>query len=126
MIGPELQKAIFTVLHPVAEGRIYDTPPAGATFPYVTIGDEQDIDDGSACGAAWEAFADVHFWSRSSAGSKVELKQLMQQATPLLVAISVTGFRVVVANAQNSRAFTDPDGLTQHGVLTVRYLIDPA
>ncbi len=125
MIGDLLQRAQFAALS-AAQLRAYDTPPADAEFPYVTIGDEQIVDDGSACGAAWEVFADVHVWSRAVSGSRSELKTLMAQIEPLLGGLSLPGFRVVVQHLQTARALNDPDGLTKHGVMTFRYLIDPA
>ena len=125
MIGDLLQRAQFAALS-AALLRAYDTPPADAKFPYLTIGDEQNIDDGSACGAAWEVIADVHVWSRPDTGSRSELKRLMAQVEPLLTVLTLTGFRIVVQHLQGTRALTDPDGLTKHGVMTFRYLIDPA
>lgn len=125
MIGDLLQRAQFVALS-AAQLRAFDTPPTDAVFPYLTIGDEQNIDDGSACGAAWEVIVDVHVWSRPTSGSRSELKQLMAQVEPLLTVLSLSGFRVVVQHLQGTRAITDPDGLTKHGVMTFRYLIDPA
>lgn len=127
MIDSSLQKAIFTALSGLVLGRIYDQVPASPQFPYITIGDEQDIEDGNSCEDGWEVFTDVHVWSRPDAGSKAALKDLMAQIVPLLaINLNVTGFRVVTAKLVNSRAFRDPDGQTEHGVLTFRYLIDPA
>jgi hypothetical protein len=125
MIGDLLQRAQYQALA-AAQLRAYDTPPADAEFPYFGIGDEQNVDDGSACGAAWEVFADVHVWSRPTSGSRSEVKTLMQQAEPLLTALTLPGFRVVVQHLQTARSMTDPDGITKHGVMTFRYLIDPA
>src|SRR5690606_34227972 len=67
MIGPELQKAIYDALKTVpavAGGRVYDSVPSNAEFPYVTIGGEQTVDDGNSCEDGWEVFTDVHVWSR--------------------------------------------------------------
>ena len=35
------------------------------------------------------------------------------------------GFRVIVCQMTNARALRDPDGLTEHGVITMRFLLDP-
>lgn len=129
MIGGELQQAIYAALvaGSIAGGRIYDRVPASAAFPYVTIGDEQVIDDGSACMDEWEVISDVHVWSRPAIGSKLEAKALIAQIVPLLATtLTVAGFRTVVGDLQSSRIFRDPDGLTEHGALSFRYMIDPA
>ncbi len=129
MIGGALQKAIFTALTAspaVAGGRIYDQVPKGAVFPYVTIGDEQVIDDSNGCSDAWEAFADVHVWSRPATGSKIEAKDLAASiVTRLSTELPVAGFVTILGTLQTMRTFRDPDGLTEHAVLTFRYLIDP-
>lgn len=130
MIGAQLQAAIYATLTAspaVADGRVYDRVPEGPTFPYVTIGDEQIVDDGNSCAAAWEAFSDVHVWSRPVSGSKAEAKGLVADVVPVVLAITaVTGFTVIAAELQTSRTLRDPDGLTEHSALTFRFLLDPA
>lgn len=129
MIGDQLQRSIYGILTAanIAEDRVYDRAPASASFPYVTIGDEQVIDDGTTCADAWDVATDVHVWSRSSSGSKSELKTLVAQIVPLLATeIAVTGFRNVSGKLESSRTFRDPDGISEHAVLTFRYLLDPA
>lgn len=130
MIGSALQKAIFAALSmapAVAGGRIYDRVPESAVFPYITIGDEQVIDDGNSCDDGWEVFSDVHIWSRPTAGSKLEAKDLAPPiVSRLATSLSLTGFTVVAAALQTMRTFRDPDGITEHSVLTFRYLLQPA
>lgn len=130
MIGAELQKAIYAALTAapaMAGGRVYDRVPAEPVFPYVTIGDEQVVDDGNSCDDGWEVFSDVHVWSRPAAGSKAEVKDI---APPIVARLrsnlSVTGYVVIVAALEGMRTFRDPDGLTEHSVLTFRYLLQPA
>lgn len=130
MIGAQLQRAIYAALMaspPVAGGQIYDRVSDGKPYPHVTIGDDQVIENGTACYDGWEVFADVHIWSRSVAGSKAEAKDLAavivaRLATPSL---KVSGFRIAVANLQTSRTMRDRDGLTEHLVITIRFLLFP-
>jgi hypothetical protein len=132
MLGEQLQGAIYTALHEaqVCGGRIYDGVPEKPAFPYITIGDSQVIDDGGGdpqCTGGWEIFEDIHIWSRHPERSKRELKQISAQvASVLLDVATVEDFRVVVRQVQAFRAFRDPDGITEHGVLTMRFLLDPA
>ncbi len=125
MIGDLLQRAQVAAIEAIGQ-RVYDTPPKDRVFPYFQVGDEQNIDDGSACAAAWEVTTDVHVWSRPVTGSRSELKTVAALAVARLTALNLNGFRVVVQHLQTARYFDDPDGLTKHGVLTFRYLIDPA
>ena len=130
MIGSALQKAIFAKLNEataIAGGRIYDRVPELAAFPYITIGDEQVLDDGNTCDDGWEVFSDVHVWSRPSTGSKAEVKDLLAAVvTCLNTELTVTGFTVIIHALENSQVLRDPDGLTEHAVLTFRYVLQPA
>jgi hypothetical protein len=129
MIGSQLQKAIFAALTDadVCGDRVYDRVPKGAVFPYVTIGDEQVIDDGNTCADAWEIFPDVHVWSRPGTGSKVELKDTVAAVVAAVRGIAaVTDYTVILAELSTSRTLRDPDGITEHAVLTFRFLLEPA
>lgn len=128
MIGTEVQKAIHDALQvgpAIADGRIYDRVPDNPTYPYVTVGDEQILDDGNACDDGWEVFADVHLWSQ--AVGYPEVKGLMAEAGPRLAGIdTLPGFTAIAAVVQSTRVFRDPNGLTSHGIITVRFVITPA
>jgi hypothetical protein len=136
-----LQAAIFAALRASAAlkticgdpVRVYDTVPPAAvgatprepTFPYLTIGDDQILDDSTSCEEAFECFVTVHGWSR--ARGKPELKRAMAAVRDALnVTLTVDGFVVVVAEHRDTRYSRDPDGITEHAVASFRYLIDPA
>lgn len=131
MIGAALQKAVYAALAgnspAIAGGRVYDQVPRDPTFPYVTIGDEQLIDDSNSCSDAVEAYADVHIWSRPAGGSKLEAKDLAADVIERLATqITVIGFANNLGLLETQRAFRDPDGKTEHVVLTFKYLIAEA
>lgn len=129
MIGPGLQRAIYAALSGagIAGGRIYDGVPDNPVFPYVTIGDEQIIDDSNTCGESWEAFADIHVWSRPVAGSKVEAKTIAAAVKGAVLAIgTVSGGTLTGVFSETARSFRDPDGLTEHTVLTFKFIIEEA
>lgn len=129
MIGAQLQKAIFDALTTagICSGRIYDGVQENPVFPYVTIGDEQILEKGNSCQDGWEVFSDVHVWSRPATSSKAETKNIIAQIVPLLATtLTLTGFRTVIGELETSRVFRDPDGKTEHGVITLRFVIEPA
>ncbi|RVD15367.1 MAG: DUF3168 domain-containing protein [Mesorhizobium sp.] len=129
MIGAEVQKALFAALNGVtlAGANVFDQVPEANPFPRITIGDEQVIDDGNTCQDGWEVFSDVHCWSRPDAGSKVEVKTLAGEVVTAVSAIvAIAGFSLVSIEHQTTRVFRDPDGLTEHAVVSFRALIDPA
>lgn len=130
MIGAQLQKAIYEALTAspaIAGGRVYDNPPASPTFPYLTIGDEQVLDAGNSCAEGWEAFPDIHVWSRPATRSKAEMKTIAAAVGDRLLALdAVDDFRVVIGAIESVRPVNDPDGITEHCVVTMRYVLDPA
>ena len=130
MIGGQLQKAIYAALSaapPLCEGRIFDLPPAGDAFPRITIGDDQVLYDGNSCGDGWEIYSDVHVWSRPKAGSKLEAKDIRADVVARLTgSLTVSGFTVVSSVLDQARTMRDPDGLTEHAVLTFRHVLEPA
>lgn len=126
MIGDELQRAIYASLDTagVCDGRIYDSVPEKPVFPYITIGDEQVVDDSNACCDAWDLFPDVHIWSRPGRGGKVELKSLRAQVvTALLEITEVQGFSLVASSFQSARSVRDRDGITEHEIISMQFNI---
>lgn len=129
----EIQKAVYATLAANAgvkaligdPARVYDRVPDNFAFPYVTIGDDQIIDDSNSCADAFEVFCSVHVWSR--AVGRIEAKTIGAAVREALDSqLSITGFTVAEWRAQPARYFVEPDGLTTHGVLVFRYLIDAA
>lgn len=128
MIGDALQRAIYTALKGagICEGRIYDRPPMDAVMPYVTIGDEQDMDMAGSCGPIWDISTDLHVWDAPEGASKVAIKTIGAAIVPLLTSgLVVAGQTVTVAALSTSRVFRDPDGVTEHAVLTFRFVLTP-
>ncbi len=133
MIGPQVQKAIKGALATasVAGGRIYDRPPADPVFPYLTIGDEQVINDGGSdsdqtCRDGWEVISDVHVWSRPKTGDKAVLKQTVATVTTTIIAItSIDDFDLISINLENSNSNRGSDGNTEHAILSFRFVIQP-
>lgn len=138
MIGAELQKAIFSALTGASPelvgGRVYDAVPeeaerieeTGAAYPYITIGDENVLNNSNSCSDGWESFAAVHVWSRPENTSKLELKGIVARVVDLLnTRLTVTGFRTIVGEFYKADSMRDPDGITEHAILTFRYLLDP-
>lgn len=131
MIGAELQKAIYSVVMAdpaIAGGNVFDRVPGNIDpYPRVTIGDAQIIDDGNSCSDGWEAYSDVHVWSQPDDGSKVEVKTIAAQVVARLIdgSMTVDGYSVIASALDAYRVFRDPDGKTEHAVITVRYSLEP-
>lgn len=104
--------------------RLYDDVPERPTFPYVTWGDDGTNDDSFDCVTGSEIFFSLHVWSR--AVGKPEAKRIAGVIRELLDEneLTVTDHHLVTLNHRITRWPSEPDGLTKHGVVTFRALID--
>lgn len=120
-----LQQGIYTVLsNAMKPVKVYDSVPPGAIFPYITIGQDHFLDDNAEGIDGAECFPTIHIWSRKP--GKTEAKELTKKAVVALYTnISLTGFRVAEVTLDGLTHLSDPDGLTSHSVITMRYLIEP-
>jgi hypothetical protein len=129
MIGDQLQRAIYTALTAapaLCNGKVFDTVPKDTTSPYIHIGNAQVLDDGDTCADGWEVITDIHLWSEPATGSKLEVMQIGAQVVPRLLALgAVMGFNIIVSAIENVRYLDDPDGVTKHGVITMRHVLQP-
>jgi len=127
MIAGEVQKAIYDAMRAAncCDGRVYDNVPADAQFPYHTIGDEQVSDNSGSCGPMWTVDCDIHTWSRPDSGSKAEVKAARAAAFEAISNITdVPGYQCDGVSLETARTLSDPDGITQHDVMTLRFLIN--
>lgn len=129
MIEDQMQKAIYAALTAaptLVDGKVFDTVPADTVAPYIHIGNQQVLDDSDDCAEGWEVFTDIHIWSEPATGSKLEVQRIGAAVGQRLLAIAaIDGFRVVIATLENVRYLDDPDGVSKHGVITARHVVEP-
>lgn len=137
------QKAVFSALSEqpeltalLAAPGIYDRVPppdpneAEAAYrkrvpmPYVSIGEDDFLDDSTGCAFALEANPTIHVWSQ--AVGKTEAKRIGARVREALDRqLTIEGAECTEFAFVSGRYFLDPDGVTTHGVLAFRYLLDP-
>lgn len=132
--GDTLQKALFEALTTSQDvaaamggtARAYDRVPVAPEFPYLSFADAQILDDGNSCDDdMFEAFVDIHVWSR--AVGQVEAKRIADAVrTALKDGFAMPGWVMSSVTVQGIRHFMDPDGLTAHGIVTLRFLLQTA
>lgn len=146
--GPalELQKAVYAALIGSAdiqtllggaEPRVYDEVPetdqdhAGtgpenpdALFPYLAIGEAQDVPDLAEGVDGSEVFLTLHAFSREV--GMVECKRIGAAVHKALheVELQLDNCAFLLIERDGERYFTEPDGKTKHGVLTYRALVE--
>jgi hypothetical protein len=127
-----MQKAIYDVL--MAEFSdwigVYDLVPPNSPFPYITIGDDQALDAGVSCEPdMWEYFHTLHVWSRATllgvGGGRVEAKTIAGYVREILKVTppAPAGFNVLFSQCERTDHLRDPDGLSAHSIVTMRFLI---
>lgn len=130
----ELQIALVALLKtpgalPVAVGdRVYDKVPLNAAYPYISLGEGQVLPDKADCIDGAEVFVQIDVWSRGEnfGEAKTIGKGVIAALDDQEDQISVEGFVVIVFELQSVQYLRDPDGLTRHGAITFRALIQPS
>lgn len=108
--------------------RVFDIVPPNPPVRYITIGEDQTLDEGSLCGPdMFEHFSTIHVWARAEEPGqtvgRIQAKNIASRAREVLRGMSVPGFTVHSATCERIDHLRDPDGLTAHSVLTMRFLI---
>lgn len=114
-----LQAAIYTALATVLTG--YDEAPENATFPYFSLGESVVIDRGNKVSHADEFIETIHIWSRAK-GFKETKTNMAAVITKLSgTPLTVTGYVCKYMDVEQQSTFRDPDGLTRHGIVQIRF-----
>lgn len=127
-----IQKALFERLQTSGIENIFDSMPdedtleGGAVYPFVVMSDHTaapwDTDDSEGLDIVFT----IDFWSRYAGNS--EVKGMMQQAYNVLhrheLQFDDTTLHCVQLFLQNDQVLIDTDGVTRHGILEIRMLVD--
>lgn len=111
--------------------RVFDIVPPNPPVRYITIGEDQTLDEGNLCDPdIFEHFSTIHVWCRAEeagqAVGRIEAKNIAGRAREILKRLTPAGFSVKRASCERLDHLRDPDGLTAHSVLTMRFLITVA
>lgn len=110
--------------------RIYDESPEQPVAPWVRIGEGFFVRDDVDCFDIGDDDIAIHVWS--VAGGKAENARLCDLVGTALHELTLDAFPaidpdrefVVELTHRSSQVFTDADGRTQHGVVTVRAAVE--
>lgn len=103
--------------------RVYDVVPPSAQFPYITLGDVVVKEFDTKDQTGFEQSLTLHVWSRYR--GRKELKQIVQTIYDVLhnAALTVTGANYVSCVFQSASTLQENDGLTLHGILRYRIIV---
>lgn len=100
--------------------KVYDEPPSGAVFPYLTIGDDTIASDFDKVSDGHSVTVTLHAWSRD--GGRRKSKEMLATAYAALhdQPLAVSGHGVTFVYFSFAESFQDADGKTWHGVARYR------
>ena len=125
----ELQKTIFdtlsgdSTLTSTYGANVYDYVPDNSSFPYIKVGEETSVDNGTKTLQGNEHTLVIHTFSQYR-GSK-EVKNIMSRIYALLheSSLSVSGASLVNLRFEFSDVIKENDGLTTHGLQRFRAVV---
>lgn len=125
----EIQKAFYdaltgsTSVMALVSG-VFDHVPPKQAFPYICIGDDTAIDWDTDNSVGLEATCTLHVWSDYRGRSQA--KNIMETIYGLLHRqdMTIEGYTTVDVQCEYQEVGVDPDGLTRHGVMRFRVIID--
>ena len=102
---------------------VYDFVPESTAFPYVKIGEQTMVDDGTKDKKGSDFTIEVHTFSRYR--GSVEIKNIMSVVYDILheSSLSVSGASLVNMRFEFSDIIKENDGLTTHGVQRFRVFV---
>lgn len=125
----DLQKAVFSELDGSVTGMggasvsVYDDVPEDVTYPYIILGEETAVNNGSVTLDGVEHTLTIHAWSQYR--GRREIKEIMESVYSLLhnTAITVSGASLVNIRQEFTTTLTENDGITRHGVMRFRVVV---
>jgi len=106
--------------------RIYDEPPRGVTFPYVTMGEARIADFSTGSEPGEEHQLTLHGWSRQGGHREAHLiagalLQALDDAPLTLADHTLINLRFALADVRR-----EADGRTYHALVRFRAVTEPA
>ena len=109
-------------------GRVYDDAAPNATFPYVTIGPVDLVQDDADCLVSGEVTMQLDVWARATATASARAQALRItdaiRAAVREAEIEMDSNALVHLEHRNTRTFRDPDGLTIHSAIELLAIVE--
>ena len=120
-----LLKAQRDRIKSVTGREVYDDLPQNASMPYVVAGEIEGREWSDKFQPGQEVTSSIHVWSnypgRKEAGEIIDEILSALSSSPLNLE---GGFGAVVSTLELSEIIVDIDGVTRHGILKIKYLIE--
>ena len=101
---------------------VFDFVPEGQAYPYVAIGQDTATGDDTFTTVGQQVTTTLHTWSQYKGYSEVkEIHALILQA--LTAPLVVSGWTCLFLMVDMENVIRDPDGITRHGVIRLRFVL---
>lgn len=121
-----LQKAVYERLSGYASmPPVYDDVPQNAPAHYVVIGEDTHVPYDTDDSVGSESTITIHQWSKSHRGkAEVKATQGLIYSALNRHELTIEDHHLVTLEFEYSESMLDPDGLTRHGVVRYRALLE--
>lgn len=103
---------------------VFDRPPQGGAFPYITLGESAITDRSTKATTGTDHLVTLHIWSRE--GGRTETATIMERIYVLLhhAALTVSGQTCILSRFAASKLLLEEDGFTYHGSMQFQILLE--
>lgn len=123
-----LHKAQVERIEAQTDYKVFDDIPKQESFPYIVMGEITARDWSAKSEPGQEVYSTIHIWSRYKGRKEAdEIADGVLQALTLSPLDLSPDFRAVLDREDIFDSFDliiDIDGITRHGILKLRYLIE--
>ena len=106
--------------------KVYDEPPRGAEFPYVTLGEARVVDASADDAPVQEHQLTLHAWSRQGGHRQAHVITGALLAALDDAPLDPTGHRLVNLRFSIADIRRESDGRTYHALVRFRAVTEPA
>lgn len=120
-----LHLAQITRIEAQTSYKVFDDAPEGEAYPYVTMGEVTARDWSDKFEPGQEVYSTIHIWSQYAGRKEAEdMGNGVLQALTLMPLDLSPNFRAVLDAFESYDLIVDLDGVTRHGILRMKYLIE--
>lgn len=102
---------------------VFDSMPKNQSYPYISLGEDTANDWSTKTTTGEEITHTLHVWSRYDGKKEVkEIMNLILEAFSQPLSLD-SGFIVEFSTVELMEVLNDPDGITRHGVMRLRFKI---
>jgi len=119
----EIQAAIYAQLAPLGY-QVFDNVPQDSAFPYLVIGDDTSVEWDADDFIGSDSTVTIHAWSQYR--GRKEVKEMLRVVYNALhrAEFAIEGGALIECSAEFQQTFVESDGLTRHGVIRFRVLVE--